>query len=158
MATEVTLKQICPQCAGDGVYGGGGENPTLPCNWLDCNQTGYITWGKFIMEPDIAEVLAQLLANLEALSTANDLLLENQQQMLVNQQNHAVTQAKIDAMAEVLNDTKDKVYDNADKLNDIFEWIKQLKKEHQDLQKDHNDFKKDHKDILKKLDDILDLL
>ncbi len=54
MAQELTLYQICPQCNGDGLYApahGTGGSGDLTCNWMDCAGTGYITFGKYTLDP-----------------------------------------------------------------------------------------------------------
>lgn len=80
MAQEIIVKQICPQCGGDGWFGAtsgpDGQGPH-PCHWRDCNQTGYITLGKFILDPgtddlqdkheDILEKLDDILEKLNGM-------------------------------------------------------------------------------------------
>ena len=56
---EVEIKRVCPQCQGDGLFGavngphGSGDKP---CDWNGCNQTGYISFGKFILDPSMDDL------------------------------------------------------------------------------------------------------
>lgn len=45
---DTVLYQKCPHCNGTGEYSpaSGVNGQTFTCNWLDCNGTGFITFGK----------------------------------------------------------------------------------------------------------------
>lgn len=63
MAQEITLKQVCVQCGGTGIYGAATPPHTggpFTCQWQDCNGTGYMTFGKFIIDPGTNELDAKL--------------------------------------------------------------------------------------------------
>lgn len=56
---QYTVKQICPQCQGDGWFGAtqgpGGQGPHA-CAWSDCAGTGYVTLGYVEVDPSTADL------------------------------------------------------------------------------------------------------
>lgn len=71
---QVVVKRICPQCAGDGVFGqtagAGGQGPH-PCDWAGCAGTGYIELGFVELDPDLSDILAKVE---DVLDKCNDIL------------------------------------------------------------------------------------
>jgi DnaJ-class molecular chaperone len=76
MAQEIELFLKCVQCNGTGVFQSahGPGSGSIPCNWPGCNGTGFISKGKFIIDPgnddvadkcdDILEKCGDILAKL----------------------------------------------------------------------------------------------
>ena len=71
---EVTLYQACPQCGGTGEYKpatGPGTGGPYECQWDDCDGTGFITWGKYSVNPGSDDLLDKIN---DVLDKCNDIL------------------------------------------------------------------------------------
>lgn len=63
MAQNVVVKQVCPQCGGDGLYGavsGPQGSGAKTCNWTGCEGTGYIELGFVTLDPGLEDVINKL--------------------------------------------------------------------------------------------------
>ena len=60
---ETELFEKCTQCSGTGSHQsshGPGSNPAIPCNWPGCNGTGFLSRGKFTLDPSTGDIVDKL--------------------------------------------------------------------------------------------------
>jgi len=63
VAQTIETYEKCPQCHGKGYFNLGGSvhgSPNIPCDWLDCNQTGYVVREKTTYNPGLDDVMDKL--------------------------------------------------------------------------------------------------
>ena len=56
---ETEYFEKCPQCDGTGFHQsshGPAANGSVPCNWPGCNGTGFISRGKFTLDPSTEDI------------------------------------------------------------------------------------------------------
>ena len=116
MAQEVTIHAKCPHCGGDGqkIHGGGVGGITLPCDWLDCSATGFITLGKFTADPGFNEVMAVI----ESIQTSVNAIKAKTDNL------PADTATVLSDLADKVDDTYDKCIDIKEKCDEIWDEVK----------------------------------
>ena len=56
---EIELFEKCAQCSGTGMHQsahGESANGSIPCNWPGCNGTGFLSRGKFTLDPSTGDI------------------------------------------------------------------------------------------------------
>lgn len=72
MAQEIELFLKCPQCSGTGMHRCcDPKGASIPCNWPGCNGTGFISKGKFTVDPGNDDVVNKCN---DILDKCNDIL------------------------------------------------------------------------------------
>ena len=71
---EIELFEKCAQCNGTGMHRsahGEGTSSAIPCNWPGCNGTGFISHGKFQLDPSTGDIVDKVN---DVLEKCNDIL------------------------------------------------------------------------------------
>lgn len=71
---DTELFEKCSQCAGTGMHRsahGESSSPSIPCNWPGCNGTGFLSRGKFALDPSTGDVVDKIN---DVLNKCNDIL------------------------------------------------------------------------------------
>lgn len=71
---EIELFEKCKQCSGTGTHQsshGPGANAAIPCNWPGCNGTGFLSRGKFTLDPSTEDIVDKCE---DILDKCNDIL------------------------------------------------------------------------------------
>ena len=74
MADEIELFEKCTQCSGTGFHQsshGQTVNGSIPCNWPGCNGTGFLSRGKFTLDPSTGDIVDKIN---DVLEKCNDIL------------------------------------------------------------------------------------